>query len=88
MSIKRRLQSGGVGCPVRTCCGHVADTQVLKCGRPHFLVKKKNFGFFEIYGVSHGQGGGGVESVQTFCGQRGRRSNIRDFVRTYFMGDP
>jgi len=41
------------------------------------LFGAKNFGFFEIYGVSAQTKGRGVEPVRTFCGF--------DFVRTSFM---
>jgi len=40
----------------------------FRCESPHFWCK--NIGFFEIYGVSHGQGGRRVEPVRTLCGQR------------------
>jgi len=47
-----------------------------------FLVQK-NFGSFEIYGVS-ALTEEGVEPVRTFFGQEERLS-FRDFVRTSFM---
>jgi len=46
----------------------------------------KNFGFFEIYGVSARIRG--VEPVRTFFGQGGRGSSFHDFVRTSFIDDP
>jgi len=65
-------------------CGHFSDKgeEVLQM-RTSALFGTKNFGFFEIYGVSAGTRE--VEPVLTFCGQGGRRVNFRDFVRTFFM---
>jgi len=49
---------------------------------------EKSFGFFEIFGVSHGQGGRSVELVRTIFGQAERGSIFHDFVRMSFMDDP
>jgi len=62
----------------------------FRCGRPHFLAQK-NFGFFEIYGVSAlrtDKGGRGVEQVRTFADKGERGSIFTDFVRTSFMDGP
>jgi len=54
--------------------------------RTSALFGTKNF---EIYMVCpHGQRGRGIEPVRTFCGQGGRESIFRDFVRTSFMDGP
>jgi len=55
-------------------CGHFWDKRSFSdaCGRPHLLVQK--YKFFEIYGMSGivcTDKGGEIESVRTFCGQRG-----------------
>jgi len=90
---KRRPQSRGRGCPVRTFFG-LGGRRLFRCGRPHFFAQKKTAqktGFFEIYGVSAvrtNKGGGGVEPVRSFYGQGGRRSIFRDFVRISFMDGP
>jgi len=56
--------------------------------RTSALFEAKNFGFFEIYGVSARTRGEEVEPVRTFFGQEGRVSIFRDFVRTSFMDGP
>jgi len=43
----------------------------FKC-RHQYFFDAKNFGFFEIYGVSARTRGEGVEPVQKFFGQVGR----------------
>jgi len=48
------------------------------------LFGAKNFRFFEIYGVSARSRG---EVGLSQCGQEGRGSVFRDFVRTSFMDD-
>jgi len=75
---KRPPQNRGV-CPVRTFKG------VLQM-RMFALFGTKNFGLFEIYGVSAQSRG--VEPVQTFCGQGERGSIFRDFVRVSFTDGP
>jgi len=55
--------------------------------RTSVLFGAKNFGLFEIYGVSARTRRERVESVRTFCGQGGG-SIFRDFVRTSFMDGP
>jgi len=64
-------------CPVRTFFGQV---EFFRCERPHFLADadvrtfwRKNFGFFEIYGV---------------FARTGRGSIFRDFVLAFFMVRP
>jgi len=50
------------------------------------LFGTKNFGFFEIYGVSPRTGrGGGLSQFGHFADKRGGESIFRDFVRTSFM---
>jgi len=49
------------------------------------LFGKKNFGFFEIYGVSAQTMGEGVESVRTFFGQG---VNFSRFCAVVFYGRP
>jgi len=58
---------------------------LFRCVRPHFLAQK-NFGFFEIYGVSTRTREEEVEPVQTFSGQGG--SIFRDFVQISFIDGP
>jgi len=59
---------GGV-CPVRAFCGQ-GGRAFFRCGRPQ-LFWCKNFGFFEIYGVSvRTNGGRGVDL--SHCGHEGR----------------
>jgi len=48
----------------------------------------KNFGIFEIYGVSARTRREGVEPVRTFFGQGGGGSIFLDFVGTSFMDGP
>jgi len=50
------------------------------------LCKKRRI-FSEFMVCQHGQGEG-IEPVRTFCGQGGRESNFRDFIRTCFMDGP
>jgi len=50
------------------------------------LFGAKIIGFFEIYGVPTRTRR--VEPVRTFCGQGGKGSILRDFVRTSFMEGP
>jgi len=46
----------------------------------------RTFALFDAFmECPHGQGGREIEPVRTFCGQGGRRSIFRDFVRTSFM---
>jgi len=71
--IRGRPQSEG-GCPVRT-------KRVLQMR----TFRAKNFGFFEIYGVSTRKGR--VEPVRTFCGHRKRVSFLR-FCADVFYGRP
>jgi len=59
------------------------------------LFGVKNFGFFEIFGVSARtrtipgvRVRTGVDPVRTFFGQGGREPIFRDFVRTSFMDGP
>jgi len=54
--------------------------------RTSALFGAKNFGFFEIYGVSSRIRE--VEPVRTFCGQGRRGSIFCDFVRMSFMDAP
>jgi len=56
--------------------------------RTSALFGGKNIGFFEICDVPARTRGRGVEPVRTFCGQGGRGSIFRDFVRTSFMDGP
>jgi len=53
--------------------------------RTSALLGSKNFGFFEIYGVSARTRR--VEPVRIFCEQGRRRSIFREFLRTSFMDD-
>jgi len=79
--LKRRPQSGGRGL---VQCGQGAVIQM----RTSALFGAKNFGFFEINGVSaRTRDEGSFEPVRTFCGQ-GEGSIFHDFVRTSFMDDP
>jgi len=54
--------------------------------RTSALFSGKNFGFFEIYGVSALTGREGVEPVRTFCGQKGRESIFLQFCADVFYG--
>jgi len=67
-------------------CGHFSDREGGLHMRTSALFGAKFFEFFEIYVVSARTRG--VEPVQTFCGERGRRSIFRDFVRTSFKDGP
>jgi len=51
-----------------------------------FMVFFRNFGFFEIYGMSERtrEGERGIEPVQTFFGQGKRGSIFRDFVWRWY----
>jgi len=52
---------------------------VFRCRRPHFLVQK-NFGYFEIYGIS-----AQTRDMLSQCGHFADRGSIlRDFVWTSF----
>jgi len=52
-----------------------------------FWCKTSDFSKFMV--CPHAQGGGrGVESVRTFCGQRGRGLFFRFFVWTFFIDGP
>jgi len=55
--------------------------------RTSALFDAKNFGFFEIYGVSARNKGEGVQPVRTFSGQE-EGSIFRDFVRTSVIDGP
>jgi len=48
----------------------------------------KNFGFFEIYGVSARTRGRRVEPVRTFFGQGGKGINFSRFCADVFYGLP
>jgi len=79
---KTRPQFGGVQ------CGHFAHNGgrgVLDADVRTFWCK--NFGFFELYGVSAQTRRGGFEPARTLCGQGGC-SIFRDCVRTPFMNGP
>jgi len=54
--------------------------------RTSALFGTKNFGFLKFMVCPHGQEGGGIEPVRTFCGQVG--SIFCNFVRTSFMDGP
>jgi len=56
--------------------------------RTSALFGAKNFGFFEIFGVSARTRREGVELVQTFCGHGGGGSIFRDFLQSSFMDGP
>jgi len=80
-SIKDVRSQGGGGF---VQCGHFADKGgrgFFRCGRPHFLAQK-NSNFSKFMLCPHGKGG----VVQ--CGQGGRGSIFRVFVRTSFMDGP
>jgi len=51
------------------------------------IFLRKNFGFFEIHGVSaRTRRGGGVKPVRTFFGQEGREINFSRFGADVFYG--
>jgi len=77
---KRRPQSRGGGYLVRTR----GEGGSSDAGDRTF--SEKNFGCFEIYGVSARTRGEGVEPVRTFFGQG--ELIFRDFVRMSFMDGP
>jgi len=78
-----RSQGGGV-----VQCGHFTDKGSFICGRPHFLAKK-NFGFFEIYGVSvRTRGEGGLSQCGHFSNKGGGEVNFSRFCADVFYGRP
>jgi len=66
-------------------CRYFADKGVGALQmRTSTLFDAENFGFFEIYGVPHGQGGRGLSQCRHFS-DKGEGSIFRNFVRISFM---
>jgi len=71
--------SGEGGCSEYTFCG---QRGFFRCERPQLLVLK-NFGFFQIYGVSAQTIG--VEPMRTFCGQGGGGKSFAILCGRFFL---
>jgi len=56
--------------------------------RTSALFDAKNFGFFELYGVSERSSGEGFSQCGHFSDKGGRGSIFRDFVWTSFIDRP
>jgi len=61
---------------------------VIEVWTSALVWRKKNFESFEFMVCPHGQGGGRVELLQTFCGQEGESVNFSLFCAKVFFGRP